>query len=128
MGSNHPDGATVAADEYARRFGCEEGFRDTKWWIGFAKAQIRHIKAWSRIFALMAITLLVLTTLGSQLLLMNRQDARELLRRAISRCRGRCELAVVSAMIRLLKRDQTLYQGLNPHLKLKLDKTLKNMP
>ena len=40
------------------RFGCEEGFRDAKWWLGFTKARIAHLKAWSRMFALFAMTLL----------------------------------------------------------------------
>ena len=38
--SNRPLAAPAAANEYGRRFGCEEGFRDAKWWLGFAKARI----------------------------------------------------------------------------------------
>src|SRR4030095_16991339 len=46
--SHRPYAAPAAANEYGHRFGCEEGFRDTKWWLGFAKARIAQIKAWAR--------------------------------------------------------------------------------
>ena len=49
--SNHWSRAGQMADEYARRFGCEQGFRDTKWLLGFADARIADIQAWSRFFA-----------------------------------------------------------------------------
>ena len=125
--SNHPYAAKAAADEYGRRFGCEEGFRDAKWWLGFAKARITQIKAWSRMFALFAIALLVLSTLGSELLLVKGQRALHLLRRVASRRRGRCALGLVSAVISLLQRDQTLYEALCAHVKLRLDETLANV-
>ena len=125
--SNYPYDAKAAAQEYGRRFGCEEGFRDTKWWLGFAKARITQIKAWSRMFALFALSLLVLNTLGSELLLSKGQRARDLLRRVVSRRRGRCELGLVSAMISLLQRDATLYEALGAHVKLRLDETLANV-
>jgi hypothetical protein len=89
--SNRPAAANAAAHEYGRRFGCEEGFRDAKWWLGFAKARIAQIKAWSRMFALFAIAFLVMTSLGSHLLLAQGQGAKALLRRVASRRRGRCE-------------------------------------
>jgi hypothetical protein len=38
--SHRPSAANAAAQEYGRRFGCEEGFRDAKWWLGFAKARM----------------------------------------------------------------------------------------
>ena len=125
--SNHPYDARSAAQEYGRRFGCEEGFRDAKWWLGFARARITQIQAWSRMFALFALSLLVLNTLGSELLLVKGQRASALLRRVVSRRRGRCELGLVSAMISLLQRDSTLYEALGAHVKLRLDETLANM-
>src|SRR4030095_12210117 len=125
--SNRPYAAPAAAHEYGHRFGCEEGFRDTKWWLGFAKARIAQIKAWSRMFALFAIALLVMTTLGSKLLLAHRHRASDLLRRVVSRRRGRCELGLVSAMVSLLQGDKTLYNALCPHVKLKLEATLDNV-
>ena len=105
----------------------EEGFRDAKWWLGFAKARIAQITAWARMFALFAIALLVLTSLGSKLLLAQGHKAKDLLRRVVSRRRGRCELGLVSAMVSLLQRDKTLYNALCPHVKLKLEATLANV-
>jgi hypothetical protein len=125
--SNRPYAANAAAQEYGRRFGCEEGFRDAKWWLGFAKARITQIKAWSRMFALFAIALLVMTSLGSYLLLAQGHRAKVLLRRVASRRRGRCELGLVSAMVWLLQQDKTLYDALSPHVKLKLEVTLANV-
>jgi hypothetical protein len=29
----------------------EEGFRDAKWYLGFAEARVKEIEAWSRLFA-----------------------------------------------------------------------------
>jgi hypothetical protein len=125
--SNRPYRAQKAAQEYGHRFGCEEGFRDAKWWLGFAKARIAQIKAWSRMFALFAIALLAITSLGSRLLLIWSRGALQLLRRVTSRRRGRCELGLVSAMGNLLQQDKTLYGALSPHIKLKLEKTLANV-
>lgn len=125
--SNYAEDAKAVANEYGRRFSCEEGFRDAKWWLGFAKARITQIKAWSRMFALFAIALLILNTLGSELLLVKGQRAINLLRRVASRRRGRCELGLVSAIIYLLQRDQTLYEALCPHAKLRLEATLANV-
>ena len=125
--SNRSCRADQAAREYGRRFSCEEGFRDATWWLGFAKARIAQIKAWSRMFALFAIALLVMTTLGSRLLLVKGQRAMHLRRRVISRRRGRCALGLVSAMVNLLQRDQTLYEALCPHVTLRLEVTLANV-
>jgi len=117
--SHRPATATAVANEYGRRFGCEEGFRDAKWWLGFAKARMAQMKAWSRMFALFARALLVMTSLGSTLLLAQGQRAKDLLRRVVSRRRGRCALGLMSAMVRLLQGDKTLYNDLCPHVKLK---------
>jgi len=125
--SHRPYAAPAAANAYGHRFGCEEGFRDAKWWLGFAKARIAQIKAWSRMFALFAMALLVMTSLGSKLLLAQGPRAQDLLRRVVSRRRGRCELGLVSAMVSLLQRDKTLYNELCPHVKLKLEATLENV-
>ena len=69
----------------------------------------------------------MLNTLGSELLLRQGQKARALLRRVVSRRRGRCELGLVRAMISLLQRDSTLYEALGAHVKLRLDETLTNV-
>jgi Transposase DDE domain len=125
--SNRPYAAQKAAQEYGRRFGCEEGFRDAKWWLGFAKARIAQIKAWSRMFALFAIALLAMISLGCRLLLSPSRGAPGLLRRVASRRRRRCELGLVSAMVPLLRQDKTLYDKLSPHAKRKLEASLANV-
>ena len=113
--------------EYARRPGCEAGFRDAKWWLGFAQARIKQITAWSRMFALFAIALLVVVSLATRLLLRQGKQASTLLRRVASRRHGRCELSLVSAMVSLLQQDPGLYDHLVPRLKLKLEGSLANM-
>jgi len=66
--SNRGRRAQATAAEYARRFGCEQGFRDAKWELGFAQARIQDIQAWARLFALFALALLVVVSLGTRLL------------------------------------------------------------
>ena len=125
--ANRPYSAEQAVTEYAHRPGCEAGFRDAKWWLGFAQARIKQIKAWSRLFALVAIALLVVVTLANRLLLRQGAQASALLRRVASRRRGRCELSLVSAMITLLHQEPGLYDHLVPRLKLKLEADLAHV-
>ncbi len=125
--AHRPYAAEHAVAEYARRPGCEAGFRDAKWWLGFAQARIKHIQAWSRLFALCAIALLVVASLATRLLLRGDTQAGALLRRVASRRRGRCELSLVSAMMSLLQQDHRLYGHLIPRLKLKLEEDLANV-
>lgn len=125
--SNYARTAERATREYERRFGCEEGFRDTKWYLGFKQARITDIRAWSRLFALFALALLALVSLGTRCLLNGGPTARELLRRVASRRSGRCELSLVTAMLELLKQDDDLLKHLSPLTKFKLDKTLANV-
>lgn len=125
--SNQVARAGQMAQEYGRRFGCEQGFRDAKRRLGFAEARVTAITAWSRFFALFAIALLVLAVLGAKLLLGGGRQARELLRRVASRRRGRCELSVVSAVISLLAQDRSLYQHLSGRTKLNLEGDLANV-
>ena len=124
---NRPSTAEQAIAEYAHRPGCEAGFRDAKWWLGFAQARIKAITAWSRLFALFAIALLVVASLATRLLLRGGQHASALLRRVASRRRGRCELSLMSAMISLLHQEPGLYDHLAPRIKLKLDGSLANV-
>jgi len=125
--SNRSYRAQAASTEYGHRFGCEEGFGDAKWWLGFKEARVHSIKAWSRLFALFAMALLVTVSLGSQLLLGGAATARALLRRVTSRRSGRCELSVVSAMISLLREDKGLFAALSARTKLRLEATLANV-
>ena len=125
--SNRRHRAKATSDEYAHRFGCEEGFRDAKWWLGFKQARVQLIYAWSRLFALFAIALLVAVSLGSQLLLGGGRAATALLRRVTSRRRARCELGLVSAIVSLLHEDKSLYAALSHSIKLRLEATLANV-
>jgi len=68
--------------------------------------------------------LLVVVSLATRLLLRGDKQTRTLLRRVVSRRRGRCELSLVSAMISLLHQEPGLYEHLAPRMKLKLDRDL----
>lgn len=125
--SNREQRAHVTTHEYAHRFGCEEGFRDAKWWLGFKAARIQAITAWSRLFALFALALLVVVSLGVKLLLRRGPNAWSLLRRVVSRRRKRCELSLVSTMLSLLQEDKDLFVHLCPFLTFDLEAKLPNV-
>jgi Transposase DDE domain len=122
--SNRCRRAHATAAEYARRFGCEQGFRDTKWELGFAQARIKDIHAWSRLFALFALALLVVVSLAVKLLASGGPAAVTLLRRVASRRRGRWDLSIVSAMVRLLQENKELLIHLSSHIQFNLDARL----
>jgi hypothetical protein len=119
--------AQTMTTEYARRFGCEQGFRDAKWELGFAHARVQPIQAWARLFARFALALLVVGSLGVSLLVRGGPTAVALLRRVASRRRGRWELSVVSAMVSLLQADKSLFGYLSPRIKLDLEASLANV-
>jgi hypothetical protein len=125
--ANRPYPAATAVREYAHRPGCEAGFRDATWWLGFAPARIKQTRAWSWLFALFAMALVVVVSLASRLLLGPGKQAFALLRRVMSRRRSRCELSPVSAMSSLLQQAPELYDYLTPRLKLKLEGDLANV-
>ena len=125
--SNRPLRAQQMALEYGHRFCCEEGFRDAKWYLGFAQARIKAIQAWARLFALFAIALLVLTSVGMRLLLRPGPQARRRLRRVASRRRDRCELSLIAAVIALLQQDWSLLAALSTRIKFNLEATLSNV-
>ena len=120
--------ATAQASNYAQRFTCEEGFRDAKWYLGFKESRITSIKAWSRLFALFAIALLLLTTLGTFIFLQGPSHlARQHLRQVASRRTGKCELSLLSATLALLHLDWDWLSCLLPNTKFNLLKTLHNV-
>jgi len=125
--SNRPLDAQQMAMEYGYRFCCEEGFRDAKWYLGFAQARIKAIRAWARLFALFAIALFVLTSLGIRLLLCGGPQAHQLLRRVASRRRARCELSLIAAVIALVQQDGRLFRALSISTQLNLEATLANV-
>jgi hypothetical protein len=122
--SNRPFSAKQAANEYRRRFGCEQGFRDVKWELGFSEARITAVAAWSRMFALFAMALMIVVVLGMKLLVRGAKDAFQLLRRVASRRKQGWNLSLVSAMVSLLKLDKSLYEHLSAHIKFNLEAAL----
>lgn len=118
--SNRPLSPLMMMHEYARRFGCEEGFRDAKWMLGFAEARIKCLKAWARMFTLVALALLVLMGIGCSLLA-DRQRLRQQVRRVTSRRKARAELSLVRAIAELLKSEMSLWELLNHEAKLNLE-------
>jgi len=121
--SNRPLSPCVMAREYARRFGCEEGFRDAKWMLGFSQARIKCLKAWARMFTLVAIALVVLVGLGCGLLA-DPHRLREQLRRITSRRKARAELSLVRVVAESLKSEMSLWELLNHQAKLNLEASL----
>lgn len=120
--SNRPLSALTMAHEYARRFGCEEGFRDARHELGFAMARIAHIQAWARMLALVAAALLILTQLGTHVLCHPRRQP--WLRQVRSRRRVRSELSVITVVCHLLDQGTPLWALLSPHAKLNLEAAL----
>lgn len=119
--------ARKAAEEYAHRFGCEEGFKDTKWWLGFSQSRIKDINAWSRMFGFFVITASALVNLGTKLLLGTASRAKDLLRRVASRRKDRWDLSLFTAILKLVQQDCSLLAELSAHVKLKLEANLPNV-
>ncbi len=117
--SNRNLSAYAMTEEYAQRFTCEEGFRDAKRLLGFAEARISCLKAWTRMFTLVAIAIAVLTKLGSALASHRERDG--WLRRVRSRRAARSELSMVRSVVELLTRDESLWQLLDHERKLDLE-------
>jgi hypothetical protein len=109
------------AQEYARRFGCEEGIRDAKRELGFAQARIADVRAWARMSTLVAAALLILTQLGAHLL---RHPQRQRWLRQVRSRRARSELSVIVVVCHLLDQATSLWEQLNPHAKLNLEAAL----
>jgi DDE family transposase len=120
--SNRPFSAFTMAHEYARRFGCEEGFRDAKRTLGFAAARIEQIEAWARMFALVAAALLILAQWGTFVL--THPQRQTWLRQIRSRRRTRSELSVITVVCHLLDQGIALWVLLTPHAKLNLEAAL----
>lgn len=117
--SNRPLSAYGMAAEYARRFTCEEGFRDGKRLLGFARTRVACIKAWSRMFLLVALALAVLTQLGCALV--RSTAGAGLLRRVRSRRNVRSELSLVRSIVELLAQGEDLWQWLDHQSRLNLE-------
>jgi hypothetical protein len=122
--SNRGYSAKQAANEYSRRFGCEQGFRDVKWELGFSQARIEAVQAWSRMFALFAMALMIVVTLGMKLLVRGAKVAFGLLRRVASRRKQGWNMSLVGAIVSLLKLDKSLFQHLSAHTRFNLEAAL----
>jgi len=120
--SNRNLSAHGMAQEYARRFTCEEGFRDAKRLLGFAEARISCMKAWTRMFTLVAIAIAVLTKLGCALA--SHAGRNTWLRRVRSRRTARSELSMVRSIVELLMQDESLWHLLDHERKLDLEAVL----
>jgi len=116
--------AHATAAEYARRFGGEPGCRDPKGELGFAPACLKDIHAWSRLFALFALALVVVRSVAVKLLAAGGPAAVTRLRRVASPRRGRWDLSLVSAIVRLLHADKSLLAHLSPYIQFNLDARL----
>jgi hypothetical protein len=117
--SNRNLSAYTMAQEYARRFTCEEGFRDAKRLLGFAEARISCLKAWTRMFTLVALALAVLTKLGCALVSHAQRDG--WLRRVRSRRAARSELSMVGSVVALLIGHENFWQLLDHRGKFDLE-------
>jgi len=119
--SNRRLQATTATREDARRFGCEEGFRDAKRLLGFADARIGSLRACERMVTLVAVALAVLTHIGGALAKKPAPWLEYVLRGVRSRRRGRSELSLVRAVTELLDLDASIWDLLDPRAKLNLE-------
>jgi hypothetical protein len=72
---------------------------------------------------LFALALVAVASLAVTLLLLG-GPAAVMLRRAAPRRRGRWDLRLVSAMVRLLQEDKSLFAYLSPHTQFNLDARL----
>jgi hypothetical protein len=117
--SNRQMTAEQTTDEYARRFSCEEGFRDAKRLLGFAEARIACLQAWARMFLLVVLAMLVLYGLGSYWL-RNKASFERQMRKVRSRRRARSECSLIRVVAELIVKDQSGWDGFDPTAKLNL--------
>ena len=117
--SNRRMSAEQTSKEYARRFSCEEGFRDAKRLLGFSEARINCIVAWARMFTLVAVAMLLLYGIGCSML-GNREGLSKQLRKVMSRRKQRAELSLMRALAELIRKDRSCWDVLDHRLKLNL--------
>lgn len=117
--SNRDMSAEQTTREYARRFSCEEGFRDAKDLLGFSQARIACIVAWARMFTLVAVAMLLLYGIGCSML-SDREALSKQLRKVMSRRKQRAELSLVRALAELIRKDRSCWDVFDHRLKLNL--------
>jgi hypothetical protein len=117
--SNRRMSAEQTTYEYARRFSCEEGFRDAKRLLGFAEARIACVQAWGRMFLLVVLAMLVLYGLGGYWL-RHKAAFEQQMRKVRSRRRARSECSLIRVVAELIVKDQSGWDGFDPTAKLNL--------
>lgn len=115
--SNRRMSAQQSTAEYARRFSCEEGFRDAKRLLGFAEARIACWQAWARMFLLVVLAMLVLYGIGNYWF-RKRPSFEQQMRQVRSRRRGRSECSLIRIVAELIVKDHSGWDGLDPTAKL----------
>lgn len=115
-----------ATQEYARRWGCECGFRDAKHLLGLKEAQIANRQAYARMFAVVAIGLLLLALIAYAFVLTDPQATRRL-RSLGLRQTVRGELSLWAAILHLLTHDVGLFDYLVVPTNLNREITLPNV-
>jgi hypothetical protein len=121
--SNRQMSAEQTTYEYGRRFSCEEGFRDAKRLLGFAEARIGCLQAWSRMFLLVVLAMLLLYGLGSYWL-RNKAAFEQQMRKVRSRRQARSECSLIRVVAELIVKDRSGWDGLDPTAKLNLTTVL----
>ena len=121
--SNRRMSAEQTSKEYARRFSCEEGFRDAKRLLGFRQARIGCIEAWARMFTLVAVAMLVMYGIGCWML-SRREDLSRQLRKVMSRRKRRSEMSLMRAIAELINKGEICWDVLDHRLKLNLSAIL----
>jgi hypothetical protein len=117
--SNRRMTAEQTTYEYARRFSCEEGFRDAKRLLGFADARIACLQAWSLMFLLVVLAMLMLYGLGNYWL-RNQAVFEQQMRKVRSRRRTRSECSLIRVVAEQIVKDQSCWDVLDPTAKLNL--------
>ena len=78
-------------------------------------------------FSLHALAMLVLSSVESEILLKDEKQGAEKMREVASRRKGGWDISLITATIKLLKQDKSLYNCLSPFIKLNLCNTCQNV-
>ena len=126
LASNRNFTPLQATQEYARRWGCECGFRDAKHLLGLKAAQIADRQAYARMFTLVALGLLLLALLAYAFVVRERQAARRLRSVGLRHTTGG-EISLWAALLHLLAHDVGLFDYLLVPINLNREVTLPNV-
>lgn len=114
--------------EYRRRFWIEEGFRDVKWTARICQsADQRNQSVDENVWITRPGRCWSWQVSSARVLLKDEKKGGEKMREVASRRKGGWDISLIRATIKLLKRDKSLYNCLNPFIKLNLCNTLQNV-